>query len=352
MVELADILRRHWPAYVRRWGHRLSPEHHRAVRAILRCRTPQLGGQLYRCPGCGQAHYAYHSCGHRACPKCGHHDAGQWLARQQNRLLPVPYFLVTFTVPPALAAFLRSSPKAGYAQLFAQSAGALQDVAATRLGIEPGFLGILQTWTRDLRFHPHVHYLVPGGGLTRQGRWRSVPDAGFFLPQRVLAARFRTRFKRWLQQTQPERFVRLPGRIWRQDWVVDVLAVGGGEAALKYLSAYIYKTAITSSRLLAFDDSSVTFSHRDRESGHWLSTRLPAETFLHRFLQHLLPRGFQRVRSFGWLAPAAMKRWRQVLRRLRMRPRPIPAPIPLAPPECPHCQCPMLLIGRLARALP
>ena len=100
-----------------------------------------------------------------------------------------------------LAALLRSSPKAGYAQLFAQSAGTLQDVAATRLGIEPGFLGILQTWTRDLRFHPHVHYLVPGGGLTRPGRWRSVPDAGFFLPQRVLAARFRTRFKRWLQQT-------------------------------------------------------------------------------------------------------------------------------------------------------
>ncbi len=186
----------------------------------------------------------------------------------------------------------------------------------------------------------------------RRGRWRSVPNAGFFLPQRVLAARFRSRFKRWLQQTQPERFVRLPGRIWRQNWVVDVLAVGGGEAALKYLSAYIYKTAITSSRLLAFDDFSVTFSHRDRKSGHWLSTRLPAETFLHRFLQHLLPRGFQRVRSFGWLAPAAQRRWRQVLRRLRMRPRPIPAPIPLAPPECPHCQCPMLLIGRLARAPP
>lgn len=182
MVELADILRRHWPAYVRRWGHRLSPEHHRAVRAILRCRTPQLGGQLYRCPGCGQAHYAYHSCGHRACPQCGHHDAGQWLARQQNRLLPVPYFLVTFTVPPALAALLRSSPKAGYAQLFAQSAATLQDVAATRLGIEPGFLGILQTWTRDLRFHPHVHYLVPGGGLTRKDAGARSPTPASSCP--------------------------------------------------------------------------------------------------------------------------------------------------------------------------
>ena len=166
-VRLAAVLDRHWPEYQRRHGGHLLPSHRAAVTAIQRCRTPQLGGQLYRC-ACGQVHYAYHSCGHRACPQCGHADATAWLGRQKTRLLPgVPYFLVTFTVPAELRALIRSHQKELYSWLFRESAATLQEVAAQpkHLGAELGLLGVLHTWSRQLVYHPHVHYVVAGAGL-------------------------------------------------------------------------------------------------------------------------------------------------------------------------------------------
>jgi len=196
---------------------------------MLRCRTPALGGQLYRCARCAKLHGAYHSCNHRACPKCGHHEATAWIAKQKTLLLPVPYFLVTFTVPGQLRPFIRARQKFFYPLLFAQSAAALADIAADpkRWGVALGFLGVLQTWTRDLRYHPHIHYLVPGGGLTHdQLRWLRVPNPQFFLPQPVLAARFGNRLKAALQQKDPKLFCVHPA----QDLVAKVGGgcVGGG----------------------------------------------------------------------------------------------------------------------------
>ena len=198
MVRLAEIFRRHWPAYRAQFGHLIPPAHRRAVAAILSCRTAQRGGQLFRCD-CGTFHFAYHSCGHRACHQCGHGDAKAWAQRQELKLLPVPYFLVTFTVPAELRAVLRAHPKELYGALFGQSAGALADVALSKLGVELGCTGVLHTWTRQLIYHPHVHYLVPGGGLTPDGlRWKRVKDPQFFLPTRVLAARFRNQLRQGL----------------------------------------------------------------------------------------------------------------------------------------------------------
>ena len=353
MVDLADILRRHWPAYKENFT--TLPSHRKAVAAMLRCRTPALGGQFYRCPRCGKGHCAYHSCNHRACPKCGHHDATQWLAKQKTLLLPVPYFLVTFTVPAELRSFIRSHQKLSYPLLFAQSAGALQDIAADpeRWGVQLGFLGVLQTWRRDLRYHPHIHYLVPGGGLSHdQLRWRQVPDAEFLLPEPVLAARFRNRLKLALQQKDPKLFLTIPPIVWSRDWVADVLPVGRGEPVLKYLSAYIYKTAITAQRLIACDDTTVTFSYRERTSGQWNLCALSGQCFLHRFLQHILPAGFQRVRYFGWLAPAASKRRQRIFALLDWKaPLFVPPPPPPAP-QCPDCQIPMTLLGTIPRGPP
>ena len=194
-MRLAEILAAHWPAYVAKFGRLLPPEQRAAVRAIQRCRTAALGGQLYRC-GCGREQYAYHSCNHRACPRCGRDDAAAWLARQRTKLLPVPYFLVTLTVPAQLREPIRAARKLWYGALLREAAGALQDLAAQpkHLGAELGFTAMLQTWTRDLRYHPHMHLLVPGGGLTPDGlRWLRVKDPQFFLPQVKLAARFKGR---------------------------------------------------------------------------------------------------------------------------------------------------------------
>jgi hypothetical protein len=354
MLSLADILRRHWPAYRARFGHAIPPAHRAAVKAISSCRTADRGGQLFRCD-CGALHYAYHSCGHRACHQCGHGDAQAWAQRQQARLLPVPYFLVTFTVPEELRAVIRSHSHALYAALFRESSGALADVALSKLGIQPGCTGVLHTWTRQLIYHPHVHYLVPGGGLTPDGlRWKRVNDPQFFLPTKVLAARFKNRLRQWLQAERQDVLRQIPARVWRAAWVVDVQPVGRGTTALRYLAAYVQKTALSATRLLACDARTVTFTHQDRATGQTKTLRLSGEEFLRRFLQHVLPKGFPRVRHFGWLSPAAKKRWQRIHALLDWKPATPPdaAAAPCWAPECPRCHKPMRLLGTLARSPP
>jgi hypothetical protein len=330
------------------------PSHRRAVAAILSCRTPALGGQLYRCD-CGQQHYAYHSCNHRACPQCGHAGATEWLQRQRRKLLPVPYYLVTFTVPAQLRQVIRSHQKDLYPLLLRESAGALRDIARDHkdLGAQVGFLAVLQTWTRDLRYHPHVHCVVPGGGLSHDRlRWISPKREGYFLPQSVLALRFRTRLRQALQQHHPQLYVQIPRATWALAWVADVQPVGTGEPALKYLAAYIYRTAFSAERILADDGQTIIFTYKDRKDRSPRTVGLPAERFLHRFLQHVLPRGLQRVRHFGFLSAAAKTQWQRVLALLDWLPPPrTPAP-PSPVPLCPRCHKPMALIGRLPRAPP
>jgi hypothetical protein len=330
------------------------PSHRRAVAAILSCRTPALGGQLYRCD-CGQEHYAYHSCNHRACPRCGHADASEWLERQRRKLLPVPYYLVTFTVPAQLRPVIRSHQKSLYPLLLRESAGALRDIARDHkdLGAQIGFLAVLQTWTRDLRYHPHVHCVVPGGGLSPDRlRWVSPKREGYFLPQTVLALRFRSRLRQALQQHHPQLYLQIPRAAWTLAWVADVQPVGTGEPALKYLAAYVYRTALSAERILADDGQTITFTYRDGRDRSRRTLRLPVQRFLHRFLQHVLPRGLQRIRHFGFLSAAATAQWQRVRALLDWQ-APPPTPTPPAPvPVCPHCHKPMALIGRLPRAPP
>ena len=354
MVTLAEILRRHWPAYDARFGTNIPRAHRTAVAAILSCRTPARGGQVWRCD-CGQMHYACHSCGHRACNQCGHGDAALWSARQTTKLLPVPYFLVTFTVPEELRRPIRGDQSIFYPLLFRESAGTLQDVAANpkHLGATLGFLGVLHTWTRQLEYHPHIHYLVPGGGLTTDGlRWLRVKKPDFFLPQAVLAARFRNRFKEHLRTRHPKLFGQIPSKVWRINWVVDVQPTGRGQTALRYLAAYVHKTALSASRLLACDERTVTFQYRDRVTGRNKVCRLAGEEFLRRFLQHVLPKGFQRVRSYGWMSPAALQRWQRIHSLLHWT-APPRAPIVTPPPIlCPCCHKPMRLVGTFPRSPP
>ena len=351
---LRAILTAHWPGYVAKFGRLIPEEQRAAVRAILRCRTPALGGQRYRC-GCGQEHYAYHSCNHRACPRCGRDDAAAWLEQQRTRLLPVPYFLVTLTVPAELREPIRAAQREWYGALLKAGAGALQDLAAQpkHLGAELGITAMLQTWTRDLRYHPHVHLLVPGGGLTADGlRWVRVKDPQFLLPQVKLAARFKGRLKAWLKAQQPELIKAVPAKVWWLKWVADVQPVGSGEAALKYLAHYLCKPPLHESQIETCHQQTVRFRYRESGGAQKHSTASVSE-FVRRFLQHVLPKGFQRVRHYGWLGAAAKKKRERIAALLDWR-----APVPQLstlnpqPPKCPGCGKVMVLIGSVARKPP
>lgn len=353
MLSLAEVLRQHWAQYERQFGAKILPSHRRAAQAIMACRTRALGGQVYRCVHCHKDHFVYHSCHHRACPQCGNADATEWIEQQKLKLLPVPYYLITFTVPEALRPWIRSHQKVGYSLLLKESAGALQDVAGREkyLGAELGFLSVLHTWGRQLQYHPHVHCVVPAGGLRADGlRWCRPRTPEFFLPQKVLAARWRNRLKQALcNQADAKQIL---ASVWRQDWVVDVQPVGNAEAAIKYLSAYVYRTALGSQRLTRNQDGKVTFKYKDSQDQQWRSLTLSAKEFLRRFLQHVLPQGFQRVRYYGWLSAAAAARWKRILSLLNWT-APAPRAQPASPPPlCPHCATQLLYIGTFIRGPP
>ena len=353
-MRLADVLSAHWPAYVAKFGKLIPDEQRAAVRAILRCRTAALGGQLYRC-ACGQEHFAWHSCNHRACPRCGRDDAAAWLEQQRVRLLPVPYFLVTLTVPAELREVIRAGRRRWYGALLREGAGAVQDLAAApkHLGAELGLTALLQTWTRDLRYHPHVHLLVPGGGLTADGRrWLRVKDAQFFLPQVKLAARFKGRLKAWLKAEHPDLLKLVPAKVWWIKWVADVQPVGSGEAALKYLANYLCRPPLHESQLETCDAQGVTFRYR-ANGGEVRRATVSGPEFVRRVLQHVLPKGFQRVRHYGWLGAAAKTKWERIAALLDWRaPAPQPATRNPQPVRCPGCGQVMVLIGSVARKPP
>jgi hypothetical protein len=323
VIPLAEVLSRHWPEYQRQFGANILPSHQRAVQCILVCRTAALGGEVYRCPDCRKDHYVFHSCNHRACPQCGNADATQWIERQKLKLLPVPYYLITFTVPEGLRSWLRSHQKLGYALLLRESAGTLQDLASQPkyLGAQVGCLSVLHTWGRQLQFHPHVHCVVPAGGLREDGlRWMSPKSPDFFLPQMVLALRFRNRLKCVLATEHPEKFGQIPAVVWKQKWVVDVQPVGSGQGALKYLSAYVYRTALGSQRIISDQHGRITFKYKESENQQWHTMTLSAIEFIRRFLQHVLPKGFQRVRHYGWLSAASKTKWKRILALLDWNP--------------------------------
>jgi len=362
-----DLLVRHGPEFLQRFGPSMPARQREVLERIWRCRTPALGGQLFACPDCGAHHFRYHSCNDRHCPLCGQTDADAWQARQESRrLLPTSYFLVTFTLPEALRSWMRSHPKAGYDLLFQTSAQALQDLARNpkRMGASLAMLGILHTWSRTLIYHPHIHYLVPGGGLSLdQRQW--VPAKGkFLLPVFPLSDHFRHLFYQALQKYHPDELRGMPGKIWKQRWVVHSQAVGSGQQALRYLSRYIFKTATGNRPLVRLPDGRVRWPYRDSATGQPAHQNLAPEELLRRFLQHVLPCGYHRVRLFGWFHPAGRKKLNRV-RALFLEPPLLSQPEqqawqpgeelfqkidppenkPALPPQCPRCKKPMLLIG-------
>ena len=303
MPELADIFRAAAPGYLAKYGKDILPSHKRAIDDIILCRTRPLGGTTYYCEPCDQFRYSYHSCKNRACTKCGNDDATRWLAAQNALLLPVPYFLVTSTLPAALRPLARSNQRLIYGLLLRLTAEAIQKLARDPewVGGEIGLLGNLQTWRRDMGYHVHAHFIVPGGGISRDGKRWLPAQRDFLMPDKAVAKILRGKFRDALKK-HPELFTQVPPKVWRTDWIVDIEPVGRGRSAIKYLAPYIFRIAISNKRIVNFADDKVSFTYQDNK-GKWHKDTLPAERFMILFLQHVLPKRFVKVRYYGFLSP-------------------------------------------------
>jgi putative transposase/transposase-like zinc-binding protein len=352
MLEVAEIFRLHGPAYREKFSTRILPSHLRAMQDIEQCRTASLGGQLYYCAQCDQQRYSYHSCKNRHCPKCQNEQANDWLQEQKELLLPTHHFLVTFTLPAELRPLARSHQQAIYNLLFRASPAALLQLAQDPrfVGARLGMVGVLHTWTRQLLYHPHVHYIVSAGGLTNDCHWRAARK-DFLVPVKALSPIFRAKFRDQLKTS--ELFALVAPRVWRKDWVVHSEPVGSGQEAFQYLAPYIFRVALSNNRLRKLHDGQVTFAYKESTTEQLKRCTLTAEEFIRRFLQHVLPNRFIKVRYYGLLSPA----YRQLLQKARqllslttskLKPQDVKATEPLALLCCPHCGGPLTLLSPLA----
>jgi hypothetical protein len=321
-LEVADIVRAHGEQFRQAHAASLSSAHKRVLRAIETCRTAALGGHLERCDQCRHERNAYNSCGDRHCPKCQSLSRARWLEKRQADLLPCEYFHVVFTLPDSLATLALQNKRQMYDLLFRATAQTLQSIAADpkRLGAQIGFFCILHSWGQTLNAHPHLHCVVPGGGISLDGsRWVSCRPR-FFLPVRVLSKRFRKLYLRYLEHayasgqlhfhgewqrlSKPHEFARYLAPLRRKKWVVySKPPFGGPERVLDYLSRYTHRVAISNNRLKELKDGQVTFTYKDYKHEHQQKLMtLSADEFLRRFLLHVLPDGFQRIRHYGLLS--------------------------------------------------
>jgi len=373
-LEVADIIRSAGNRFIQRNRNHLSWPQVKVLQAIRNCRTAALGGHLDRCSRCGRQAISYNSCRNRHCPKCQTNKRDQWLAKRMQDLLPVPYFHIVFTLPHDLSGLVLQNRKLLYDLLFRTSAETLLEVAAnpTYLGARIGFLSVLHTWGQNLMHHPHVHCVIPAGGLSADhSRWIH-PRPGFFLPVRVLSKVFRGKFYDGLKNlfrsrklqfhgslaslTQPRVFAKFLRQLFRQNWVVYAKdPFGGPEHVLHYLARYTHRVAISNHRLLAFEGDQVTFRWKDYAHGNKKrKMTLNADEFLRRLLLHVLPRGFTRIRHFGILANRSRTELVLLCRRLladASRPR-SPTLVASRPApttwKCPSCGSPMTVIERLS----
>ena len=333
----------------------LSPQQQRAIWAITHCRTPALGGRVFACKTCGHRHLGYHSCNHKACPQCGAQTAHRWVQRELAKRIQAPYFLVTFTLPSELrSCFFGRRDQQAYELFFTAASGALSEKLAADKALRAhvnGFVAVLHTWTQKLEFHPHIHCLVPGAGLNSRGQFVRVKKPQFLLYLPHLQAAFRQHLYRLLKENDWP----VDPQVWRKDWGVHIQPSGSGATALKYLGAYVARTAITNARMLRVGPDSVTFRWKDRSAGNCTrELTLPGVEFARRYLRHVLPTGLRSVRYYGFCHPTAKaNRMRVQLHSGRAvqfgdTASHLPDQALSGCPVCPRCRQPMQLVLRLS----
>ena len=363
MPTVADVVRQYGVAYLAKFGKAIPLEHRKVLCMIAKCRTGELGTVVYRCEHCQTTHQIGRSCGNRHCPSCQQHKTQAWLADQTSRLLPCPYFLLTFTLPAELRRFVRAHQRVCYNALFAASSATIRTLAADPKYVGSphcGFFGVLHTWGRDLGEHPHVHYVVPGGAVSQDGSTWLSSRVDFFIPVRAASVIYRAKFRDAMREAGL--LNQIDPVVWSKDWVVHSQAAGDGRQSLQYLAPYVFHVAISDHRILALEDGpdgqgQVTFSYRPSGTKSWKKMTVSAEEFLRRFLQHVLPRGFQKVRHYGFLAARNRDefesvRWMVTLAMgllYLLTPRPAPPAKTQPVVCCPKCGGAMSLVAFLSR---
>lgn len=345
MGALQKLFTAHGAHYLQQFGETMPGTHQKVMAAMVACRTPQAGALLCGCAHCGQPHLLPRSCGNRHCPTCQGRKAFEWLQRQLERALPTHHFMLTFTVPESLRAFLRSNQRVGYEALFAASAGAIRVLAREprfKLGDQPGFFGVLHTWGRTLTYHPHIHYLVPGGALSTQDRQWHAASPGFFLPVHALSTIYRGKFRDAIERAGL--LAEIPDAVWKIAWNVNCQPVGDAANTLGYLARYVFKVAISDQRILGVDDGQVRFAYTKPGSARRRTMVLAVAEFIRRFLQHVLPPGFMKVRHYGFLSPSFAIPFEEVRARVEMAhgfaAKPVNTDIDVPVPKpmvCSHC---------------
>jgi hypothetical protein len=373
-LEVADVVRQHGAAFLARYGHTLCGEQHRALRAIALCRTAALGGHITQCDHCGHEVQAYNSCRHRSCPKCHGTAQAAWLAAREREVLETPYVHGIFTLPHDLSALALQNPRHLYGLLFRTVAQTLQDIAGDpkHLGAEIGGFAVLHTWGQQLHHHPHLHCVLPAGGLAPDGTQWIPCRPHFFLPVRVLSRRFRHLYVAGLAQTyaqgqltftgrcreltEPTPWQRLLATLRDQEWVVYAKEpIPEPQHVLTYLARYTHRVAISNHRLVALEHGQVTFRSKDYQRGHRLRTlTLDAVEFLRRLLLHVPPHGFHRLRHFGFLGNRVrqekLAQCRALLGQAPCPPRreePVAREVPEGPSSAPGAPCPVCQHGRM-----
>ncbi len=340
-MEMASIINQYYDAFMIKHGDTALPGHLKAMNAICSCRTPDSGELYVQCPDCSHAEWRPLSCGHRSCPKCQNHAVSQWIDRQQAKLLPVLYFMVTFTLPYELRSLTWYHQETVYSIFFTCVASTLKDFGLNpkNLGAEIGMTMVLHTNNRKLDFHPHIHVVVPGGGVDKRRRQWKKKKGKYLFNKKAMAKVFRARFLTALNEAG----FSIPKRI-PEEWVVDCTHVGKGITALKYLSRYLYRGVISEKNIVSNQNGQVTFKYIESKTGNTLYRTLKGEDFLHLILQHVLPKGFRRVRDYGFLHGNAKKLLslvqlilHVVIEAIKQRPRPVF--------KCPRCQSPMVILG-------
>ncbi len=318
MIELGDIFRRYGPEYLEQFSHKMLPSHRRAIHDIAKCRNGEFGGHIDTCEKCGYTHLFFHSCSNRSCPKCHASHTQKWLDKRKLTILPVSYFHVVFTLPKELRRIVRSNQTQLLNCLIKAAAYALFKLMADSrfAGGIPGMLSVLHTWSRAMIYHPHVHFLIPAGVISKdksKWSWLPIKRKKFLVPLPALSSIFRARFIKLARKALPG--IEFPQSIWKKQWVVFTKScTKGGQKVLEYLARYVHRIAITNNRILSVDNGKITFKYQDSTTRHWKKITLPALEFMRRFLQHVLPMGFHKVRYYGFLTP----KYRQIFYSLKL----------------------------------
>ncbi len=341
MTTINEIFRTFGPEYLRRYGHSMPRRHKKVIAAIVNCRTATSGSAIYRCEKCGLSHILPCGCNNRHCPQCQHRKNRQWLQRQMQRQLPGHHFLITFTVPQQLPPFIRSHQRPAYSALFAASSLAMKKLAPDPKfigGDLPGFFAVLHSWGRKLQYHPHLHYVVPGGAISTQDQSWLPSSQSFYLPVHALSRIFRAKF--YDRMKKAGLLHQIPAEVWKINWNVNSQPVGSSEASLKYLAPYVFRVAISNSRIVKVQDGKVYFRYKKKGSRRQRTMALDALEFIRRFLQHVLPSGFMKVRHYGFLSPTSkvtLEKVRACIETAQGVAFTVPKLEPLAPVKCTYC---------------